>query len=199
MIVEAAPAVAGPSPSDRNIAIMAEDGAGIYQPRRHVELIRESFERQGKDPEAFIRFRVRRLEALRRAGHVERIYADHWRVPSDLVDRGIAYDLGRGGDGLRVRVLSTLGLEQQIGANEVTWLDRSFLATGRSPAMGTGFGREPRPSSGAPSGSWKWLKPSASPTALFLVPRSLVALWSARKSSGWGRRGLGRAAAPSSR
>ena len=62
MIVEAAPAVSGPRPSDRNIAIVAEDGAGIYKPSRHVDLIRDSFERQGKEPEAFVRFHVRRLE-----------------------------------------------------------------------------------------------------------------------------------------
>jgi hypothetical protein len=52
MIVEAAPAVSRPRRSDRNIAIVAEDGADIYKPSR--------------------RFHLRRLEALRRAGHTER-------------------------------------------------------------------------------------------------------------------------------
>ena len=52
MIVEAAPAVSRPRRSDRNIAIVAEDGADIYKPSRHVDLIRDSFERQGKEPEA---------------------------------------------------------------------------------------------------------------------------------------------------
>ena len=95
MIVEAAPAVSGPRNADRNIAIVADDG--IYRPSRHVELIRDSFTREGKDPEAFVRSHVRRLEALRRAGHVERIDADHWRVPGDIVDRGVAYDAQPGG------------------------------------------------------------------------------------------------------
>jgi hypothetical protein len=54
------------------------------------------------------------LSSLRRAGHVERIDADHWRVPNDIVDSGMDYDLRPGGDGLRVRTLSTLDLEQQI-------------------------------------------------------------------------------------
>jgi hypothetical protein len=98
MIVEAAPAVSGPGNSDRNIAIVANDGDGIYKPSWHVERVRESFERQGKDPETFVRFHVRRLEALRRAGHVERIDADHWRVRGDIVDRGMAYDLSQGGE-----------------------------------------------------------------------------------------------------
>jgi hypothetical protein len=142
MIVEAAPAVSGPRNSDRNIAIMAEDGAGIYQPSWHVERIRESFERQGKDPEAFVRFHARRLEALRRAGHVERIDADHWRVPNDIVDRGLAHDLARGGDSLRVRTLSTLDLEQQIRSDGATWLDRDIVSSARMPLVKSGFGLE---------------------------------------------------------
>jgi hypothetical protein len=176
MIIEAAPAVSGPRPSDRNIAIVAEDGAGVYRPRRHVELIRESFERQGKDPEAFVRFHVRRLEALRRAGHVERIDADHWRVPADLVDRGMAYDLSRGGDGLRVRILSALGLDQQIGSDGATWLDRELVARGRIPAMATGFGREVaealerRAEQLVEMGQAK-----RQPDGIFLLPRNLVA------------------------
>jgi type IV secretory pathway VirD2 relaxase len=176
MIIEAAPAVSGPRPSDRNIAIVAEDGDGIYQPRRHVELIRESFGRQGKDPEAFVRFNVRRLEALRRAGHVERIDADHWRVPGDLVDRGMAYDLSRGGDGLRVRILSTLGLEQQIGSDGATWLDRELVAHGRVPVEAAGFGREVaealerRAERLAETGHAK-----RQPDGLYLLPRNLVA------------------------
>jgi len=142
MIVEAAPAVSGSRPSDRNIAIVAEDGGGIYKPSRHVELIRDSFERQGKDPEAFVRFHVRRLEALRRAGHVERIDADHWRIPKDIVDRGMAHDVSRGSDGLRVRTLSALDLEQQIGSDGATWLDRELVASTRTPLVKTGFGRD---------------------------------------------------------
>jgi type IV secretory pathway VirD2 relaxase len=101
MIVEAAPVVSGPRPADRNIAANAEVDGGLYRPSRHLERIRDNFERQGKDPEAFIRSHVRRLEALRRAGHVERIDADHWKVPKDIVERGQAYDLSQGGDGLR--------------------------------------------------------------------------------------------------
>jgi hypothetical protein len=78
MIVEAAPIVSGPRPADRNIAANAAEDDDLYRPSRHLERIRDSFERPGKDPEAFVRSHVRRLEALRRAGHVERIDADHW-------------------------------------------------------------------------------------------------------------------------
>jgi hypothetical protein len=140
MIVEAAPAVFGPRPSDRNIAMMAQQSDGIYLPRWHVDRIRDHFEREGKDPEAFVRAHVRRLEALRRAGHVERIDADHWRIPKDITEQGMAYDLSRGGDGLRVRTLSTLGLEQQIASDGATWLDRELVASARTPLVKTGFG-----------------------------------------------------------
>ena len=134
MIVEAIPIVAEPRAADRNIAIVADGDGGVYRPGRHLDLIRDSFERQGKDPDAFVRFHVRRLEALRRAGHVERLDADNWRVPDDIAERGMRYDLSRGGDGLSVRILSTLDLEAQIGSDGATWLDRELTSPSRTPA-----------------------------------------------------------------
>ena len=142
MIVEATPVVSGPRPADRNIAANAADGDGLYRPSRHLELIRDSFERQGKDPAAFVRSHVRRLEALRRAGLVERTDADHWKVPKDIVERGQVYDLSQGGDGLRVRTLSVLNLERQIGSHGATWLDRELIARERMATADSGFGRQ---------------------------------------------------------
>jgi type IV secretory pathway VirD2 relaxase len=200
MIVEVSPAVSGARNADRNIAVVAEEGAGIYEPRRHLERIRGSFEQQGKDPEAFVRFHVRRLEALRRAGHVECIDAEHWRVPGDLVDRGMAYDLSRGGDGARVRILSPLGLEQQIGSDGATWLDRELMATGRIPAGGPdSAGRWRRRSIGAPGGSSRRATGSASPTAPCCCGVIWSPRWSAGKSSAWGGKWPVRAAARSCR
>jgi type IV secretory pathway VirD2 relaxase len=143
MIVEAAPAVSSPRSADRNIAIVAEAGDGIYRPSHHIARIRERFERQGKDPDAFVRFHIRRLEALRRAGHAERLDEDHWRVPEDIVARGQAYDLAQGGgDGIRVRTLATLDLERQITSDGATWLDRKLVAKDHLSLAETGFGRE---------------------------------------------------------
>ncbi|PWB83206.1 MAG: hypothetical protein C3F11_07835, partial [Methylocystaceae bacterium] len=142
MIVEAAPAVSGPRAADRNIASTAQECEGVYRPSRHLERIRDSFERQGKDPDAFVRFHVRRLEALRRAGHVERVDADHWRVPKDIVERGQGYDLAQGGDELRVRTLSTFDLERQIASDGATWLDRELVADKPTPLAEAGFGRD---------------------------------------------------------
>ena len=142
MIIEAAPVVSGPRPADRNIAGNAGEDNGIYRPSRHLERIRDSFERRGKDPEAFVRSHVRRLEALRRAGLVERIDADNWKVPKDIVERGQAYDLSQGGDGLRIRTLSGIGLDRQIASDGATWLDRQIIADDRSAIRDSGFGRE---------------------------------------------------------
>jgi type IV secretory pathway VirD2 relaxase len=142
MIVEAAPVMSGPRPADRNIVSIAEGDNGIYRPSRHLERIHDSFERQNKDPEAFVRSHVRRLEALRRGGVVERIDADTWKVPKDIVERGQAYDLGQGGDGLRIRTLSTIGLDRQVASDGATWLDRQIIANQRSEISKSGFGRE---------------------------------------------------------
>jgi type IV secretory pathway VirD2 relaxase len=139
MVVEVAPMVARPRAADLNIADMTDE-AGIYRPSVHLERARQRIERIGGKPEAFIRSHVRRLEALRRAGHVERLDADTWRVPADISERGMRYDLSRGGDGLAVRTLSTLDLEAQVGSDGATWLDREMISHGRTPFAGAGFG-----------------------------------------------------------
>ena len=111
---------------------MAEANGGIYRPSEHLEATRDIIERRHGDPDAFIRSHVRRLEALRRAGHVERIDADHWKIPADIAERGVAYDApGRPKD-FAVRTLSTLDLERQIGSDGATWLDRELVADART-------------------------------------------------------------------
>ncbi len=52
------------------------------------------------------------------------------------------YDLSRGGDGLSVRIVSTLDLEAQIGSDGATWLDRELTAPVRTPLTQAGFGRD---------------------------------------------------------
>ena len=117
----------GPRPADRNIAANAAEDDSIYRPSRHLERIRDNFEREGKDPESYVRSHVRRLEALRRAGHVERIDTDKWKVPKDIVERGQAYDQSQGGHGLKIRTLSAISLDRQIASDGATWLDRQII------------------------------------------------------------------------
>ena len=97
-----------------------------------------------------MRSHVRRLEALRRAGHVERIDTDKCKVPKDIVERGQAYDLSQGGHGLKIRTLSAISLDRQIASDGATWLDRQTIADDQggqqsycspgSPAGGHGAG-----------------------------------------------------------
>jgi type IV secretory pathway VirD2 relaxase len=141
MIVVAGSAPPGPRAADRNILDIAGQG-GVYRPSEHLERARSAIDHIGGDPEAFIRSHVRRLEALRRAGHAERIDADHWRVPTDLPERGQAYDLARDRANTRISILSPTGLDSQIGYNRATWLDRELASPSRTTLANTGFGRE---------------------------------------------------------
>jgi type IV secretory pathway VirD2 relaxase len=141
MIVAAGSAPAGPRAADHNIGDIARE-EGIYRPSEHLERARSAIDRIGGDPEAFVRSHVRRLEALRRAGHVERIDADRWRVPADLVERGQAYDLTRDRANIRISVLSPTGLDRQIGHDGATWLDRELVSRQRIALAGEGFGQE---------------------------------------------------------
>jgi type IV secretory pathway VirD2 relaxase len=141
MIVVAGSGPSGPRPADCNIMDMAGT-EGVYRPSAHLDQARASIARIGGDPEAFVRSHVRRLEALRRAGHVERIDADQWRVPADLVQRGQAYDLARDRANIRISVLSPTGLDQQIGNEGATWLDRELATRERTILADEGFGRE---------------------------------------------------------
>jgi hypothetical protein len=131
MIVVAGSALPGPRAADRNILDIAGQG-GVYRPSEHLERTRSAIDRIAGDPEAFVRSHVRRLEALRRAGHVERIDVDHWRVPADLLDRGQAYDLARDRANIRISILSPTGLDSQIGHDGATWLDRELASPSRT-------------------------------------------------------------------
>ena len=64
-----------------------------------------------QEAEDYVTAHVRRLEALRRAGIVERLPDGRWRVPGDLPLQGQAYDAERNG-GAEIRVASELPIER---------------------------------------------------------------------------------------
>ncbi|MGQ0682913.1 DUF3363 domain-containing protein [Bradyrhizobium sp.] len=138
-IVEIGSTEAGHRPADRAIAAMAEEG--VYRPSRHLERARFDGRVPGGDHDGFIDAHVRRLEALRRAGIVERIDADHWRLPQDFESRAAAYDATRNRQ-LNIRMLSTFDLERQIEADGATWLDRRLVGRGAADLVAAGFGQE---------------------------------------------------------
>jgi len=140
-VIEIGPPDTAQRPSDRTIAAIAEDG--VYRPSRHLEQAKFEGRVPWGDYEGYVDAHVRRLEALRRAGIVERIDADQWRIPEDFESRRAAYDAGRNRQA-SVRVLSVFDLERQIGADGATWLDRKLLSPDASDLGSVGFGQEVR-------------------------------------------------------
>lgn len=140
-VVEIGPADTAQRPSDRSIAAIAKDG--IYRPSRHLEQAKFEGRVPGGDYEGYVDAHVRRLEALRRAGIVERIDADQWRIPEDFESQTAAYDAGRNRQA-SVRVLSAFDLEKQIGAEGATWLDRRLIHSEVIDLATVGFGQQVR-------------------------------------------------------
>jgi len=140
-VVEIGPADTGSRPSDRTIATIAE--GGIYRPSRHLEQAKFEGRVPGGDYEGYVDAHVRRLEALRRAGIAERIDADQWRIPDDFESRAAGYDAGRSRQA-NIRILSAARLEQQIGADGATWLDRRLISAETSDLAPSGFGQQVR-------------------------------------------------------
>ena len=96
-----------------------------------------------RDPnEVVVNAHVRRLEALRRAGIVERVADGVWRVPADLPEQGRRYDAQRLG-GVAVELRSHLPIERQTCVIGATWLDQQLIG-GASGIADNGFGGEVR-------------------------------------------------------
>lgn len=123
--------------ADRNIVHLLENG--IYRTDDHLRQFRA---RQVPDnnPDDIVQRHVRRLEALRRAGIVERLAEDVWRVPEDLVERGRTYDARRLGEA-SVQLRSHLAIDRQVTALGATWLDE-HLVNGQSLPSSNGFAGE---------------------------------------------------------
>jgi type IV secretory pathway VirD2 relaxase len=118
---------------DQSIAELAD--AGVYRTSRVIEHFAST---SSSDPVALVEAHVRRLEALRRAGIVERVSEGVWRVPGDLPDRGHTYDRQRL-SGAQAIVRSYLPIDRQARALGATWLDEQLVAGSRSRAH-AGFG-----------------------------------------------------------
>lgn len=128
---------AAPREVDRAVARIAEQNGGRYS----AELHRQA------DPAAsreFVAAHVRRLEAMRRlAGIVERKADGSWRIASDHLARAAEFERGQSRKApVIVETLSRLPLQQQVGADGATWLDRTLATDAGAEFHGAGFGRE---------------------------------------------------------
>jgi type IV secretory pathway VirD2 relaxase len=131
-IVTVSPPIVEPKPSDITIDRIARANDGIYSASRH----------QADDPRSgpeVVAAHVRRLEALRRADHVERTAEADWKIPPDYLDRAKDYERTQARfRSARLLVRSQLGLKSQETALGVTWLDEAPSPSG----VPLGFGQE---------------------------------------------------------
>jgi Protein of unknown function (DUF3363) len=95
------------------------------------------------DYDAYVESHIRRLEALRRAGIVERTGADRWLIPDEFEARTQAYDAGQGRRA-SLRVLSAYDLDHQVTSDGLTWLDRQWINRSGDMLAEGGFGAEVR-------------------------------------------------------
>ena len=126
--------------ADKNIAALAVNG--VYRTDHHLTMAR-AHATPGRDPKEVVDAHVRRLEALRRAGIVERVAEGVWRVPADLPEQGRQYDMQRLG-GVSVELRSHLPIEEwQARVIGATWLDQQLIGGGTGIGE-QGFGGEVR-------------------------------------------------------
>lgn len=114
--------------ADRNIAALTVDG--VYRTDHHLA-VAQGQTTADRDPREVVAAHVRRLEALRRAGIVERVAEGIWRVPGDLTERGRQYDAQRLGGGVAVELKSHLPIERQLRVIGATWLDQQLIGGGK--------------------------------------------------------------------
>ncbi|WP_275760217.1 relaxase/mobilization nuclease and DUF3363 domain-containing protein [Ralstonia pseudosolanacearum] len=124
--------------ADRNIAALAVDG--VYRTDHHLA-VAQGHATPDRDPREVVAAHVRRLEALRRAGIVEREAEGVWRVPGDLAERGRQYEAQRLGGGVAVELKSHLPIERQARVIGATWLDQQLIGGGKGLSE-LGFGAE---------------------------------------------------------
>jgi type IV secretory pathway VirD2 relaxase len=122
---------------DCNIVALVKDG--IYRTTEHLTQLERAAH---PDPSSTVGVHVRRLEALRRAGIVERMAEGVWKVPTDLAQRAQQHEL-QSADGLAIELRSRLPIDQQVRAMGATWLDRQLVGNGRELAA-VGFGSQVR-------------------------------------------------------
>jgi type IV secretory pathway VirD2 relaxase len=119
--------------ADRRIASLARNG--VYRTEDHrVSLVGE---RSAIEAAGILEAHTRRLEALRRAGIVERLSEGVWQVPADVIERGQAYDQAQLKHPI-VTLRTTLSVQKQSRAIGATWLDEQLVRGEKQGAVGFG-------------------------------------------------------------
>lgn len=134
-IVTVIPPSQQPRSSDVTIAQIATSNAGRYAPSLHM----------AADPSArpeFLDAHIRRLEALRRAGHATRHDDGSWTIPNDYLERAGHYERSAAlSRPVQIESTSSLSLSQMKSAIGATWLDKKMIEDGEVHHV-AGFGAE---------------------------------------------------------
>jgi type IV secretory pathway VirD2 relaxase len=135
-IVAVQPKRPGVLQSDRMIAEIAAAHDGRYSLEIHLR----------HDPACSIAYaeaHVRRLEALRRTGVVERERDGTWRIPGDYLDRAAEFERTQARSRpVTLQILSPVSIDRLTRIEAATWLDRELVADAPVPLRDAGFGRE---------------------------------------------------------
>jgi type IV secretory pathway VirD2 relaxase len=125
--------------ADRIIDEIARGNSGLYSEEIH----------RWRDPtatEEYIEAHVRRLEALRRGGvAVERFTSREWSVPPGYLDQALEHELRVArASPVRIQLLATHVLEQEVNAYAPSWLDRQLRQQEPVEIANHGYGAEVR-------------------------------------------------------
>ncbi|HEX2581791.1 MAG TPA: relaxase/mobilization nuclease RlxS [Dongiaceae bacterium] len=135
-ILHISPKSIEPRKSDRTIAEIAAAHGGRYNIHTHMDHDKNcSWE--------FAQTHVRRLEAMRRAGFATCEPDGTWTIPTNHLEKARAYEQKQARlQPVIVEVLSRVNLDQQIGAEAATWLDKELVAGNPASLRDSGFGQQ---------------------------------------------------------
>ncbi|UVC15141.1 relaxase/mobilization nuclease RlxS [Mesorhizobium onobrychidis] len=138
-IVRVTPRSTEPRQVDRTVVEIAAVHGGRYNVDIHLK----------HDPSArepFAETHVRRLEAIRReTGTVRREADGTWTIAPNHLDHVADYERKRAAAApVVVDELSSMPLEQQVGFDGATWIDREMASDTPEALRNSGFGREVR-------------------------------------------------------
>ena len=132
MVITITPADIHPKPSDLTIEKIAAKRNGDYSPSLH----------QTTDPSScpeYIQAHIRRLEAMRRAGHAARNKDGSWKIPHDYLDRARNYEKQRAwAKPVDLKIISAGPLQNLASVIGRTWLDEELANETSIPDIGYG-------------------------------------------------------------
>lgn len=136
-ILQVAPRRTEPRSADRTVAEVAAANGGRYDVEIHLR----------HDPRATVAFaetHIRRLEAMRRFNSSVQRHSDGtWVIAADHLERATIYERSIARNSPVVaQILSSIPLENLVGAEGATWLDRQLVAENPVDLRATGFGKE---------------------------------------------------------